>query len=195
MAGFSCVAGLDEAGRGAWAGPVVVAAVVPDLRSGPLLGMDDSKRLKPAEREVLAARIQESGWNVAVGEASAEEIDRLDVLQATRLAAVRAVRNLSVRTDLLLTDALPLPEAGVPVLPLLRGDSWSYAVASASVLAKVERDRRMVELGRRYPQYGFDQHKGYGVPEHRAALSQFGPCPEHRLTFDPVLPRREGRAA
>jgi ribonuclease HII len=157
------------------------------------LGVDDSKQLSSGERAALAKRIREAGWSFAFGEATPKEIDCWNVLEATRLAARRALEKLHPKPDFLLTDALALPGTGIPFLPVLRADTWSYSVACASILAKVERDQRMVQVGREYPQYGFEVHKGYGVPEHRAALARFGPCPEHRLSFQPVLPRLQGK--
>jgi ribonuclease HII len=188
LAGFRRIAGVDEAGRGCLAGPVVAAAVVPrpDL---PIPGVDDSKKLPPAERERLAARIRETACAWAVVEVDAEAIDRTDILRATRRAMLEAVERLAPAPDVVVTDAVPLPGLARPCLPVVKGDGWSYAVACASILAKVERDRRMAELDRAYPHYGFARHKGYGAPEHREALARFGPCPVHRLTFGSVVPR------
>lgn len=187
MAGYERVAGLDEAGRGAWAGPVVVAAVIPNPRRSPILGVNDSKQLDARSREVLARRIQESCLGFAVAHASAREVDSDNVLAATRRAMSRALSALRPEPDLVLVDAVSLPDSSTPCLPLVRGDSWSYAIACASILAKVERDRRMTELDSLYPAYGFARHKGYGVPEHRSRLERYGPCPEHRLSYGPVV--------
>jgi ribonuclease HII len=187
--GFAHIAGTDEVGRGALAGPVVAAAVVLDSRCL-LPGVDDSKCLLPFERERLAAAIRASCLAVAVASVSAGVIDRVNILEASRLAMRQALCALVPAPDCAVVDAVALPGLAFPCLPVVRGDAISYAVACASIVAKVERDRLMVELGRRYPQYGFAAHKGYGVPEHLAALASHGPCPEHRLTFQPVLPRR-----
>ncbi len=192
-AGFSGVAGVDEAGRGCLAGPVVAAAVIPDP-SRPIPGVDDSKRVPAERREELAARIRETAVAWAVAAEPAATIDSINILAATRLAARRALAALAVHPDAVITDALPFPDLGIPCLAVVKGDAWCYAVACASILAKVERDRLAAELDRRWPHYGFSRHKGYGAPEHLAALERFGPSPEHRLTFGPVVPRRQ-RAA
>lgn len=186
--GFVRIAGTDEVGRGALAGPVVAAAVILD-GTCLLPGVDDSKCLAPADRERLAAAIREHCLAVAVASVSAESIDRLNILEASRLAMRQALAGLAPQPDCAVVDAVALPGLGFPCLPVVRGDVISYAVACASIIAKVERDRLMVELGRRYPHYGFAAHKGYGVPDHLQALAARGPCPEHRLTFQPVLPR------
>lgn len=189
--GAGRVAGIDEAGRGCLAGPVVAAAVVPDPRR-PVAGVDDSKKLSAAERERLAVRIRDTALAFAVAAVPADEIDRSDVLAATHVAARTALGRLAVPPDVVVTDALPLDlPGGPPCLAVVKGDAWCHAVACASILAKVERDRLLTDLDREYPHYGFARHKGYGVPEHVAALVRFGPSPVHRLTFAPVLPRRE----
>ena len=188
QAGFEAVAGVDEAGRGCLAGPVVAAAVIPDAARG-VPGVDDSKKLSAAARERLAPEIRATAIAWAVAEVPAETIDRVNILRATRLAMAEAVAELSPAADCVVTDAVTLPGLGVPCLPVVKGDAWSYAVACASILAKVHRDRRMAELDREFPQYGFERHKGYGAPEHLDALSRFGPCPVHRLTFASVVPR------
>lgn len=186
--GFVRIAGTDEAGRGALAGPVVAAAVVLDARCL-LPGVDDSKCLTAAERERLAAAIRERCLGLTVVAVSAGVIDRINILEASRHAMLQALASLAPPPDCAVVDAVPLLGLGFPCLPMVRGDAISYAVACASIVAKVERDRLMVELGSRYPQYGFAVHKGYGVPEHLRALAVHGPCPEHRLTFGPVIPR------
>jgi ribonuclease HII len=190
--GFRRVAGIDEAGRGPLAGPVVAAAVIlpPDWF---LPGVNDSKKVSPANREILSVRIGETALAVGVGEASAGEIDGLNIYRASQLAMERAVEKLGVRPDYLLTDAMPLPGlSALPQKPLVHGDALSASIAAASILAKVARDRMMSELHRRYPLYGFDSHKGYGTAEHLEALRKQGPCPEHRLSFTPVLEARVG---
>jgi ribonuclease HII len=187
--GFIRIAGSDEVGRGALAGPVVAAAVILDGRCL-VPGVDDSKCLLPPDRERVAQAIRERCLGLAVASVSAEVIDRINILEASRLAMQRALAGLSPPPDCAVIDAVPVLGLGFPCLPLVRGDIISYAVACASIIAKVERDRLMVDLGRRYPRYGFAAHKGYGVPEHLQALAVYGPCPEHRLSFQPVLPRR-----
>ena len=186
--GFCRIAGVDEAGRGSLAGPVVAAAVIIDpARSVP--GVDDSKCLDAACRERLAAAIRASALASAVVPIPPDIIDRINILEATRQAMRQALASLSPAPDIAVIDAVALSTLGIPSLPLVRGDSVSYAVACASILAKVERDRMMVELDGQYPQYGFAAHKGYSVPEHLRALEAYGPCPVHRLTYGPVLPR------
>jgi len=190
--GFSRIAGVDEVGRGCLAGPVVAAAVV--LRPDVLIpGIDDSKLLGPEERERAAENIRRAALAWAVVEIAADVIDRVNILEASKLAMHQALRRLDPAPDCAVIDAVSLAGLPFPALPVVRGDSVSYSVACASILAKVERDRLMVDLDRVYPAYGFAAHKGYGVPEHRAALATHGPCPIHRLTFHPVVPR-EARA-
>jgi len=191
--GFVRVAGTDEVGRGALAGPVVAAAVILDSRCL-FPGVDDSKCLPPPERERLAAAIRGRCLGLAVASVPAAVIDRVNILEASRLAMRQALASLSPPPDCAVIDAVAVHGLGFPCLPVVRGDVISYAVACASIIAKVERDRLMVELGRRYPHYGFAAHKGYAVPEHLRALAEHGPCPEHRLTFAPVVPRLDQEA-
>ena len=190
--GYCRVAGVDEAGRGSLAGPVVAAAVIADCRCS-VPGVDDSKCLTAADRERLAAAIRATAVAWAVVAVAADVIDRINILEATRRAMCQAVAGLKPEPDCLVVDAVSLSGFRVPCLPLIRGDSVSYGIACASILAKVERDRMMTELDREYPAYGFALHKGYGVPEHLQALEAYGPCPVHRLTYKPVLPRVEER--
>lgn len=192
LAGYRRIAGVDEVGRGCLAGPVVAGAVIPDLER-PIPGVDDSKHLSPERRRRLAERIRDTALAWAVVPVAAAVIDRINVLEATRSAMMKAVARLSPPPDCVLVDAVALPNAPAPALPLVRADGLAYAVACASILAKVERDEQMAELDRSYPQYGFAGHKGYGAPEHIEALAAYGPTPEHRLTFRSVLPRREAR--
>lgn len=190
MAGFARVAGVDEAGRGCLAGPVVAAAVV--LEPGHMLpGVDDSKNLSAAARERLATVIKESALTWSVKSVSPAVIDCTNILDATRRAMVGCLESLQPKPDCAVLDAVRLSSLGFPCLGLVRADAVSYTVASASILAKVERDRLMRELDQVYPQYGFARHKGYGAAEHRAALAEYGPSPEHRLTFRSVLPRAD----
>jgi len=188
--GYGLIAGVDEVGRGSLAGPVVAAAVVLDGRCL-VPGVDDSKCLTPPERERAAAAIRSHAVAFAIAAISPEVIDRINILEATRLAMGEALSRLRPAPDCAVVDAVRLSGFRFPCIPLVRGDCFSYAVACASIVAKVERDRMMVELDRKYPQYGFAAHKGYGVAEHLEALSAYGPSPIHRLTYKPVLPRRQ----
>lgn len=188
--GFGLIAGVDEVGRGSLAGPVVAAAVIVDGRCL-VPGIDDSKCLTAQERERAAAAIRSSCIASAVAAVPPDVIDRVNILEASRQAMREALSRLRPAPDCAVIDATPLPGFSFPCLPVVRGDCFSYAVACASILAKVERDRMMVELDRDYPQYGFAAHKGYSVPEHLEALGVYGPCPIHRLTFKPVLPRED----
>jgi len=186
--GFGRVAGVDEAGRGCLAGPVVAAAVIPDpARTVP--GVDDSKRLTAEEREAAAHWIRRHSIAWSVVAVPAETIDRINILEATRQAMWQALAELRPRPDCALVDAVSLRGLEFPCLPVVRGDALSYAIAAASIIAKTERDRLMRAHDARYPHYGFARHKGYAAAEHLAALSEFGPCPLHRLTFQSVLPR------
>jgi ribonuclease HII len=197
QAGYGAIAGVDEVGRGALAGPVVAAAVIP--RQERLVpGVDDSKCLAAPEREALSAAILDASLAWAVAAVEPADIDRLNILEATRLAMRRALAGLAPAPDFAVIDAVGLPDLPWPHLPVVRGDAVCYAVACASIVAKVYRDRLMVDLDRRFPAYGFAAHKGYGVPEHLEALAAFGPSPLHRLTFHSVVPRTAaaaGRAA
>ena len=182
----SLVAGVDEAGRGALAGPVVAAAVI--LPPGAHFPFRDSKALSARQREELAGLVREVALAYAVGVATALEVDSLNVLGATRLAARRAVAELTPPAGGLVTDYLKLG-LELPEVAVARGDARSYQIAAASILAKTERDAYMRELEDRYPAYGFSRHKGYGAPEHLRALERLGACEEHRTTFAPVAQR------
>ena len=181
-AGLSRVAGLDEAGRGPLAGPVVAAAVVvtPEHR---IRHVCDSKLLTAERREELFVTIHERALAVGVAIVDHATIDRVNILQATRLAMLDALRRLPVAPDLILTDFVALPDVPCPQRNLVDGDARCASVAAASIVAKVTRDRIMLELDTQFPEYGFAQHKGYGTPEHLAALDRHGPCPIHRRTF------------
>ena len=180
--GYARVAGVDEAGRGALAGPVVAAAVLLPYGDFPF---DDSKKLTPAEREVFAAQIKAVALAWGVGQASPAEIDAVNVLRATHLAAVRALAALASPLDALVTDYLKLSFSG-PVSAPPRADAESVQVAAASILAKTERDALMRDLHVRDARYGFASHKGYGVPTHLRALAEHGPSDAHRFSFAPV---------
>jgi ribonuclease HII len=185
---YKYIAGLDEAGRGALAGPVCVGAVIlPDdnpLLMRTLSGVRDSKQLTPRQRDQLAPRIKEIARAWGVGFASADEIDSLGIVPATRLAASRALEAMSFFPDFLLTDfRLELPELDISQTALVKGDQRSLSIASASILAKTARDKLMVELELQYPQYGFARHKGYGTLAHRRLIAKLGFSPSHRKTF------------
>lgn len=184
--GLTYVAGLDEAGRGCWAGPVAAAAVM--LAPGTALpGVRDSKQLSPARRAELSELIVARALSWGVGFASAQEIDALGIVSATRLAMTRALQQLTPPPQALILDALTLPETALPQMAFPRADATVLSVAAASILAKVHRDRWMSEVAEAlYPGYGFARHKGYGTKEHQAALRAWGPCPLHRQTFAPL---------
>lgn len=190
--GLPVVAGVDEAGRGAWAGPVVVAVVVlaepADGDAVADLPYRDSKTLTPAARERLAAHVRAQARAWAVAEADAGEVDALGPLRATHVAAHRAIARLGLVPDAYVTDYLQLRfESGpVPLVAPPRADATSLSVAAASILAKTHRDDRMRTAARAFPAYGFERHKGYGAPAHRAALRALGPCPLHRRSYRPV---------
>ena len=179
------IAGVDEAGRGPLAGPVVAAAVIlDDLR--PIKGLNDSKKLSPATRERLFDEIRAKALCCAIAEASVEEIDTLNILQATMLAMRRAVEGLRLKPIKVLVDGNRLPVLKIAAEAIVRGDAKVKAISAASILAKVQRDRLCAELHQRWPDYGFDGHKGYPTPEHLAALRAHGACVHHRRSFAPV---------
>jgi ribonuclease HII len=181
-AGLARVAGVDEAGRGPLAGPVVAAAVVvtPEHR---IRGLRDSKLLTPERREELFVVIHERAFAVGVAIVDHATIDRVNILQATRLAMLDALARLPVAPDFVITDFVALPSVLCPQKNLVDGDARCASVAAASIVAKVTRDRIMLALDTQFPEYGFARHKGYGTPDHLAALDRFGPCPVHRRTF------------
>jgi ribonuclease HII len=182
--GYRRIAGLDEAGRGPLAGPVVASAVVLPSRCR-LTGCDDSKLLTEPEREELYAAITRRAVSIGIGSATEQEIDRLNILEATRLAMQRALAGLRPPPDCLLIDAISLP-CQIPIRSIIKGDSLCISVAAASIVAKVTRDRLMAEYHRRYPRYNFLSHKGYGTEEHLKELATHGPCDIHRRTYAPV---------
>lgn len=176
------ICGVDEAGRGPLAGPVCAAAVIlPEHLEIP--GLNDSKKLTDKKRRELFPLIQEKALAYGIGFASQEEIDEINILQATFLAMERALGALAIRPGLVLIDGNQEKDFGLPVKTVVKGDSLSANIAAASVLAKVSRDDVMLEFARQYPEYGFDIHKGYGTKAHYAALTQYGPCPIHRRSF------------
>jgi ribonuclease HII len=190
QAGIGVVAGLDEVGRGAWAGPLVAAAVVlPPGKRGlgkRLAGVRDSKQMTARQRACWARSIREVALAVGVGEATPDEVDGIGPLRATRLAMQRALDSLPLPPLILLVDFMRLPEVELPQVALPHGDALALSISAASVIAKDWRDREMRSLEGEYPGYGFARHKGYGTAQHGEALARLGPCPAHRASFAPV---------
>ena len=183
--GAKTVAGVDEAGRGPLAGPVVVAAVI--LPFGLFLpGLNDSKKVSPKKREQLYDEIMEKAGAVRVAIVDAATIDRVNIYQATMNGMYEAILSLDPKPDKVLIDAMELAKLPMPSLSIIKGDAKSASIAAASIIAKVTRDRMMMDYDAEYPQYGFAQHKGYGTAQHIAALREYGPCPIHRRSFEPV---------
>lgn len=185
--GYRLIAGIDEAGRGPLAGPVVAAAVIlaePDLPA--LIGLNDSKRLTPGARQRLYPLVLQHALAWGIGVVTARVIDEINILQASRKAMVQALNRLKMMPDCLLVDGITPLDTPIEQFLLKGGDGRSLSIAAASIVAKVTRDRIMVALGKRFPQYRFAENKGYGTPEHLAALRTYGPCPYHRRTFRPV---------
>lgn len=179
---FSCICGIDEAGRGPFAGPVVAGAVI--LPVGlKIEGLNDSKQVSPKRREELYDIIMDQAVSVGVGMASPGQIDEINILQATYEAMKHAVADLDVVPDLLLNDAVTIPQIPIRQVGIIKGDGRSLSIAAASIIAKVTRDRMMVDYNEIYPEYGFAKNKGYGSKEHIEALKKYGPCPIHRSTF------------
>jgi ribonuclease HII len=201
--GYRAIAGVDEAGRGAWAGPLVAAAVIlPDLHEtdaaallAQLQGVRDSKLLDAARREALLTTIEATARAIGVGCVPATELDTIGLGAANRLAWDRAVAGLSLSADYLLLDAFRLPSSSLPQTPIVRGDRECLSIAAASIVAKVSRDRAMIALDQRFPPYGFGRHKGYGTAAHHAALREHGSCVEHRQSFAPLRALAAIRAA
>lgn len=181
--GFSCICGVDEAGRGPLAGPVCAAAVI--LPEGAVIeGLDDSKKLTEKKREKLYDIIKETAVAYSVAYGTLEEIESVNILEATYLAMNRAIEGLSVKPDFALIDGNRVPRGiKIPCETIVKGDSKSMSVAAASVLAKVTRDRLMLEYDKKYPEYNFKMHKGYGTKEHTELIKQYGPCEIHRPSF------------
>jgi ribonuclease HII len=185
IGGFTLVAGIDEAGRGPLAGPVVAAAVI--LPFGHVIpGVDDSKKLSAGTREKLFEIIRAEALAVGIGVITPAEIDRINILQATRRAMLHAVQSLSPQPDYLLIDGISTIDSSIPQKTIKKGDSLSLSIAAASIIAKVTRDRYMIEMDAVYPGYGFSAHKGYGSAAHLDAIRRLGPSPIHRLTFGGV---------
>ena len=180
--GCSLICGVDEAGRGPLAGPVAAGAVILP-KDCTILYLNDSKKLSEKRREELFLVIREKAVSYSVGIVGPERIDEINILQATYEAMRQAVSGLGVVPDLLLNDAVTIPELAIPQVPIIKGDAKSVSIAAASILAKVTRDHLMEEYDRQFPQYGFAKHKGYGTAAHVAAIREFGPCPIHRRSF------------
>lgn len=186
-AGHRLIAGIDEAGRGAWAGPVVAAAVILDpAEVASLDGVNDSKQLSPRQRDKLYQIIVDRCVAYGIGQGSVEEIDTIGILPTTRLAMTRAVAALAPQPDALIIDAVRLPQVDKPQAVFNFADAISLSVAAASILAKVTRDQLLIALDAQYPAYGFVLHKGYGTRIHQAALQSIGPCAIHRTSFKPI---------
>jgi ribonuclease HII len=185
------IAGVDEAGRGPLAGPVVAAAVILDCRSFPD-GINDSKKIPGKARADLYEKIKAEAVAVGVGTAPADVIDRTSIVKATLLAMVEAIAGLGIRPDCVVVDGKDVPGLEIPVVTLIDGDSRCLSVAAASIIAKVTRDRIMDEMDGLYPRYSFAQNKGYGTPDHLEALRRYGPSGIHRLSFAPVASSGEG---
>ena len=185
--GYGFIAGLDEVGRGCLAGPVVAGACILDM-SRPLPdGLDDSKKLTATKREEIADELKQFAVAYSIGQVEADEIDRINILEATKKAMLIAIAALEPAADFLLIDALRLKHSALPQRAIIKGDSLSASIAAASIIAKTYRDNLMVEYDARYPEYGFAGHKGYGAATHFAAIRKYGACPLHRKTFRGVM--------
>jgi ribonuclease HII len=187
-AGFRFIAGLDEVGRGCIAGPVVAAACILDIDKPLPDGLDDSKKLTPEKREEIAAQLKTDCIAYAIGQVEADEIDRINILEATKKAMLAAIAAITPSADFLLIDALQLKHSPLPQRAIIKGDSISASIAAASILAKTYRDALMRNYDTQFPAYGFAGHKGYGCRTHWNALNEHGPCGIHRLTFHGVVP-------
>jgi len=187
QSGYSSVAGVDEVGRGCLAGPVVAAACVLDPERPLPKGLNDSKKVPRARRDEIAGELRETCLAFAIGQVEADEIDRINILEATKKAMLLAIASLSRPADYLLVDALSLKQSPLPQKAIIKGDSISASIAAASILAKVFRDTLMASYDQQYPLYGYADHFGYGTPAHLEALRKHGPCPLHRMTFRRVV--------
>ena len=191
-AGYQYIAGVDEVGRGTLAGPVVAAAVIWPVGMPWPAGLNDSKKISSARREKLTTLIQAHALSYAYGQIEADEIDRINILEATKRAMLAAVAQLTPPADFLLIDALQLKASPLPQRAIIKGDATVYSIAAASIIAKTYRDALMKKWHADYPAYGFDKHAGYGTAFHLAALREHGPCPLHRRSFRGVLPESSG---
>ncbi|HJS50931.1 MAG TPA: ribonuclease HII [Pyrinomonadaceae bacterium] len=185
--GFLFIAGVDEVGRGCIAGPVVAAACILDQTKPVPKDLNDSKKLTEKQRDQIAEELRSTAVSFAVGEVEPDEIDRINILEATKVAMAKAIENLKPTADYLLIDALRLKQISIPQKSIIKGDSIAFSIAAASVIAKTHRDALMKTYDTAYPQYGFASHKGYGCKTHYDALREHGPCPLHRKTFRGVL--------
>lgn len=180
--GYHCICGVDEAGRGPLAGPVCASAVI--LPSDTIIeGVNDSKKLSEKKREALFDVIKSTAVSYSIAYASVEEIESMNILNATMLAMKRAVEGLDVKADYAMIDGNRLPDLSIDCEYIIKGDAKSMSIACASILAKVSRDRLLYKYAEEYPVYGFDKHKGYGTKAHTEAIKEFGPCPYHRMSF------------
>ncbi len=187
--GYCFIAGLDEVGRGCLAGPVVAAAAILPLADDTLTcfaGVNDSKQVAHAVRERLYDQIMQNAVAIGIGYGSVEMVDERNILQATKYAMGEAIKQLSPTPHALLLDAILLPRVALPQRSIIKGDARCLSIAAASIIAKVTRDRLMIKLHEQYPEYGFDEHKGYGTAKHLAALRKYGATPLHRRSFSPV---------
>ena len=187
--GFSCISGVDEVGRGSWAGPVVAAAVVFCKKKWPKIinmGVNDSKKLSPKRREGLFDIIQNNA-DVGIGLASVKEIDQINILQATFLAMDRALENLSITPDYILIDGDKVPPIKYQAEAIVKGDGRSISIGAASIIAKVTRDKLMIKLGLKFPSYAWEHNMGYGTKKHRAGLERFGVTEHHRKSYKPII--------
>lgn len=180
--GYLVIAGMDEAGRGPLAGPVCAAAVILDPRH-PIYGVNDSKKLTPHQRGLLKPQIEQFALAVGVSMVDEKTIDEINILEATKRCMKQALANLKIKPDIVLIDALTLPDADIVQKGIIGGDAKSVSIAAASIIAKETRDAFMLEMDKLYPQYGFARHKGYGTKEHIEAIRKYGPCPIHRRSF------------
>jgi ribonuclease HII len=186
--GIKLICGTDEAGRGPLAGPVVAGAVILDP-DHVIEGLNDSKQLSAKTRERRAGEIRQYALAWGIGFVFEDEIDRINIYQASKLAMIKAIEEMKIQPVFILSDAMPLKETGIPHLPIIHGDALSASIAAASILAKTARDAYMDEMAKKYPQYGFEIHKGYPTKQHLEALEKYGPCPIHRKTYGPVKNR------
>ena len=183
--GVKLIAGVDEVGRGPLVGPVVAAAVILPVNYH-LEGLNDSKKLTEKKRERFYDILMQEAIAIGIGEASAKEIDEINIYQASKLAMMRALKNLKIKPEHVLVDAMPLKEIDIPSTSIIHGDALSLSIAAASVIAKVTRDRMMIELDKKYPEYGFAQHKGYPTKKHLEVLQKYGVLDNYRFTYGPV---------
>jgi ribonuclease HII len=183
--GLKAVCGTDEAGRGPLAGPVVAGAVILDPHHL-IEGLNDSKQLSAKKRAQLSVEIKKHALAYGIAFVFEDEIDKINIYQASRLAMTKAILSLAFPPDFVLSDAMPLPDLGIPYLAIIKGDALSASIAAGSILAKVSRDEFMTEMAKQYPAYGFEIHKGYPTKKHLEALAQYGPCPIHRKSYRPV---------